>query len=73
VLLAYQAYLDRSATQALMTGRCQRDRDFPSFEILTGRKTAPSAGAMSETMMAHNFRLWQHKLGQAGGTQSEGE
>ncbi len=72
MLLAYQAYLDRSATLALMIGRTQREKSFPTFEKLTGREGARSGKAMSATMMAHNIQLWRHALGQGGGTQGDG-
>jgi hypothetical protein len=71
-LLAYQAFLDRTATMALMTGRCQRENKFPTFEKLTGRQPARSGQAMSSTMMAHNIRLWRHALGQDGDAQQQG-
>jgi hypothetical protein len=64
--LVYRAYLDRMATQALLTGRAQRESPFPTFEKLTGRNTTKSAKAMSETVMAHNIRLWRHVLRQGG-------
>jgi hypothetical protein len=69
--MAYQAYLDRTATLALMTAKCQREQRLPSFEHLTGRSNARSGPVMSNTMLAHNFQLWRHALGQAGDAQQQ--
>lgn len=55
-----------------MTGRAQRDKNFPTFEQLTGRGSTHSAQEMSATMMVHNIQLWRHALGQGGDAQQQG-
>jgi hypothetical protein len=50
---------------------CYRSKQMPTLEELTGGKAKPPP-VMSETEMAHNFRLWRRALAQGSDAQSGG-